>query len=161
MLTRALLRPVLRFGAPSANLTRSIPRSFSRSAPRSHTSDSYSKDVDSSPSADSKIHRVDPSSENVQKPHEPPSGPWSATGVDAGVKNAQGKAEGKPSNEGEKATGMKEYSTMSGERPYHAQGENEGSSGKAPYQHQRGQNPSGTGEGPAGSQSGGRKPEGR
>ncbi|KAJ7176228.1 hypothetical protein C8R43DRAFT_556077 [Mycena crocata] len=63
---------------------------------RSHTTDTYSKDVDSSPAADSKIHRVDPSSENVQKPHEPPSGKWSAAGVEAGVDNAQGKVKNRP-----------------------------------------------------------------
>ncbi|KAJ8517756.1 hypothetical protein ONZ45_g5088 [Pleurotus djamor] len=32
---------------------------------------SYEKDVDISPPSDSKIHRVDPTSTNAEKPHEP------------------------------------------------------------------------------------------
>ena len=46
-----------------------------------HTPDSYSKDVDHTPPTDAKIHRVDPLSENVQKPYEAPSGEWSRAGV--------------------------------------------------------------------------------
>ncbi|KAJ7463190.1 hypothetical protein FB451DRAFT_463552 [Mycena latifolia] len=141
MLSRSLLRPLQAH-------TRRLPRS----SYSTHTSDSYSKDVDSSPPSDSKIHRVDPSSENVQKPHEPPSGKWSATGVDAGVKNAQGK------RDGEAATGMKEYKTMSGEPGYKAPGE-EQHDGKP--RNPLGSGTSASGEGPAGSESGGRKPEGR
>ncbi|KAJ7510653.1 hypothetical protein B0H11DRAFT_2269244 [Mycena galericulata] len=151
MFSRSLLRPLrsqTRRLAPSSYRIASTPS-------RSHTTDTYSKEVDSSPAADSKIHRVDPSSENVQKPHEPPSGPWSATGVDAGVKNAQGKRE----ENGERQTGMKEYKTMSKEQPYEAPGRKE--------ENEKGRNPPETGgtskphEGPQGSESGGRKPEGR
>lgn len=47
----------------------------------SHTADSYSKDIDYTPPEDTKIHRVDSSSENAQKPHEAPSGQWSQAGV--------------------------------------------------------------------------------
>ncbi|KAJ7908959.1 hypothetical protein B0H13DRAFT_1715082 [Mycena leptocephala] len=97
MFSRSLLRPL----PPVAR--RFLP-SYASTALRSHTTDSYTKEVDSTPAADPQIHRVDPSSENVQKPHEAPSGPWSATGVDAGVKNAQGK------QDAEKAKGMKESS---------------------------------------------------
>ncbi|KAJ7262483.1 hypothetical protein C8J57DRAFT_1133971 [Mycena rebaudengoi] len=137
---------------------RVTPASFTTNpARRSHTTDSYSKEVDSSPATDSKIHRVDPSSENVQKPHEPPSGPWSTTGVEA----AHGSK-----GDGEKATGMKEYSTMSEKNPYHAPAENERYGGKKHYQEDKGKNPqessrSVEAEGPQGSESGGRKPEGR
>lgn len=45
-----------------------------------HTTDSYAKEVDESPAADAKVHRVDPDSDRVQKPYEPPSG-YSRSGV--------------------------------------------------------------------------------
>ncbi|KAJ7776000.1 hypothetical protein DFH07DRAFT_73678 [Mycena maculata] len=148
MFSRSLLRPI------QSHSRRLTAASYSTAAkPGSHTTDSYSKEYDSSPAADSKIHRVDPSSENVQKPHEPPSGPWSQTGVDAGVKNAQGKK-----TEGEKKTGMKEYSTMSAENPYHAPKETQFP--KSPND-PNGQETSSGDQGPQGSESGGRKPEGR
>ncbi|KAJ7612197.1 hypothetical protein FB45DRAFT_940081 [Roridomyces roridus] len=147
MFSRSLLRPTSlvsrRLGATSYSAT-AAQRS-------SHTSDSYSKEVDSSPASDSTIHRVDPSSENVQKPHEPPSGRWSATGVDAGVKHAQGKGE----------TGMDEYRTMdAAERPYAAPGEKDryGATHGDPQQETSTRNSQ---QGPQGSDSGGRKPEGR
>ncbi|KAJ6623659.1 hypothetical protein B0H10DRAFT_2009090 [Mycena sp. CBHHK59/15] len=160
MFSRSLLRPLLaqsRRLAPASYSTPAAP-----AAPRSHTTDTYSKEVDSTPAPDPKIHRVDPSSENVQKPHEPPSGPWSATGVEAGVKNAQGQAKGN----GEKKTGIKEYSTMSGENPYQAPAQNERYGGKTQYQEENGHNPQESNrsvekDGPQGSESGGRKPEGR
>lgn len=153
MFSRSLFRPI------QSNARRLAASSSTSTASRWHSTDSYSKDVDSSPADDPTVHRVDPSSENVQKPHEAPSGRWSATGVEAGVDNAQGKKK-----EGEKATGMKEYSTMSGEKPYHAPGEDQRYGGKAPYEQEKGKNPretSGSHEGPEGSESGGRKPEGR
>jgi hypothetical protein len=46
-----------------------------------HTSDSYNKDVDGTPPPDNTVHRVDPDSDRVQKPYEPPSGEWSRAGV--------------------------------------------------------------------------------
>ncbi|KAJ7190805.1 hypothetical protein GGX14DRAFT_482411 [Mycena pura] len=92
MFSRTVLRPL------QSNSRRLAAASYT-TAPRgqaaSHTTDSYAKEVDSTPAADPTVHRVDPSSENVQKPHEPPSGRYSETGVDAGVKNAQGKQEQK------------------------------------------------------------------
>lgn len=153
MFSRTLIRPI------RSHACRLVP-SYTSTAQLSHSTDSYSKEVDPTPAADSKIHRVDPSSENVQKPHEAPSGPWSATGVDAGVKNAQGK------KDGEEKTGMKEYKTMSGEKPYNAPVEDERYGGKTNYQQEKGQNPRETStstkqQGPEGSESGGRKPEGR
>ena len=48
---------------------------------RHHTPDSYSKEVDHTPPSDAKVHRVDPDSDRVQKPHEAPSGEWSRAGV--------------------------------------------------------------------------------
>ena len=47
----------------------------------SHSPDSYNKDIDSTPPPDSTIHRVDPTSDSVQKPHEAPSGEWSRAGT--------------------------------------------------------------------------------
>ncbi|KAJ7140395.1 hypothetical protein C8R46DRAFT_1046907 [Mycena filopes] len=104
MFSRSLLRP-LRITVNGGSASR-----WQRAtASRAHTTASYAKEVDSSPAADPKIHRVDPSSENVQKPHEAPSGKWSATGVEAGVKNAQGKgtSPSSQSEEGEKKTAEK------------------------------------------------------
>ncbi|KAF8173165.1 hypothetical protein K438DRAFT_167881 [Mycena galopus ATCC 62051] len=154
MFSRSLLRPI-----HSSSRLLAGPRCTSI-ASRTHTTDSYTKEVDSTPAVDSKVHRVDPSSENVQKPHEAPSGPWSAAGVEAGVTNAQGK------RDGEKATGMKEYSTMSSDKPYHAPAEDQRYGGKTHYQQDKGQNPresstSTAQQGPQGSESGGRKAEGR
>jgi hypothetical protein len=46
-----------------------------------HTTDSYAKDVDNTPAPDHQVYRIDPSTENVQKPYEAPSGEWSRAGV--------------------------------------------------------------------------------
>ncbi|KAJ7653918.1 hypothetical protein DFH06DRAFT_1203206 [Mycena polygramma] len=141
MFSRSLLRPVQ---AHSLAIRHHLAPA-SRSASTSHTADSYTKEVDSSPAADPTIHRVDPSSENVQKPHEAPSGPWSATGVEAGVTNAQG---AKHESAG----------------PHPGVGDRYG--GKTSYEQEKGGNPqestrSTEKQGPQGSESGGRKPEGR
>lgn len=45
-----------------------------------HTTDTYQKEVDTTPPADNTVHRVDPDSDRVQKPHEAPSG-YSRAGV--------------------------------------------------------------------------------
>jgi hypothetical protein len=45
-----------------------------------HTTDTYQKEVDTTPPADNTVHRVDPDSDCVQKPHEAPSG-YSRAGV--------------------------------------------------------------------------------
>ncbi|KAF8179352.1 hypothetical protein K438DRAFT_1843220 [Mycena galopus ATCC 62051] len=116
-----------------------------------HSAQSYTKEVDSTPAANPSIHRVDPSSENVQKLHEASSGPWNATGVDASVKNAQGK------KDGEDATGMEEYSMMSTETPYATQKDYQGGRGLNSDE----RSTSTTKQGPEGSESGGRKAEGR
>ncbi|KAJ8086087.1 hypothetical protein PM082_004906 [Marasmius tenuissimus] len=99
-----------------------------------HTTDSYSKDVDSTPPDDSKIHRVDPGSENVQKPHEPPSGKWSKTGAETA------------------------YQHVSKSEPYKAPGEDSRYGGKEEYDKDKGPETSGTGSGPTGKAKGGMKP---
>lgn len=70
-------------------LSKARPRTSHASAPPitimsrgKHTTDSYTKDVDSTPPHDSAVHRVDPDSDRVQKPYEPPSGEWSRAGVE-------------------------------------------------------------------------------
>ena len=54
-----------------------------------HTSDTYSKEVDATPPSDHTVHRLDPESDNVQKPHEPPSG-YSRAGVKTGEYSSVG-----------------------------------------------------------------------
>jgi hypothetical protein len=46
-----------------------------------HNAESYFKDVDETAPSDPTIHRVDATSEAVQRPYEPPSGEWSQAGV--------------------------------------------------------------------------------
>ncbi|KAG2357205.1 hypothetical protein BDR07DRAFT_1421028 [Suillus spraguei] len=43
--------------------------------------DSYLKDVDETAPQDPTIHRVDATSDAVQRPYEPPSGQWSQAGA--------------------------------------------------------------------------------
>ncbi|KAG2073401.1 hypothetical protein BDR04DRAFT_1094900 [Suillus decipiens] len=50
-------------------------------APKPHSADSYLKDVDETAPQDPTIHRVDATSDAVQRPYEPPSGQWSQAGV--------------------------------------------------------------------------------
>jgi len=47
-----------------------------------HTPDTYSKEVDTTPASDKKVNRIDPDTDAVQRPYEPPSGPWSQAGVE-------------------------------------------------------------------------------
>ena len=108
-----------------------------------HTTDSYAKDVDSTPASDSKVHRVDPNSDHVQKPYEAPSGPWSRAGVQAGVQTPG------------------EYQAASKTQPYAAPGEDRRDGGKEQYADEKGPETSHPGDGPEGKESGGRKPEGR
>ncbi|KAG1729594.1 hypothetical protein EDD22DRAFT_929221 [Suillus occidentalis] len=46
-----------------------------------HNADTYFKDVDETAPSDPTIHRVDATSEAVQRPYEAPSGEWSQAGV--------------------------------------------------------------------------------
>jgi hypothetical protein len=104
-----------------------------------HSPDSYNKDVDSTPPPDSTIHRVDPTSESVQKPHEAPSGQWSRAG-----------------------TQTSEYqSADESSQPYAAPGEDRRYGGKELYAKEKGPETSQPDEGPAGKASSGRKPERR
>jgi len=68
-----------------------------------HSAEDYFKEVDTNPPADSTMHRVDSSSENAQRPHEPPSGKWSQAG-----------------------TQTNEYRTVDKEEPYDAPGKDKG-----------------------------------
>lgn len=61
-----------------------LPKGSEGPASALHTPDSYAKDVDYTPPPDHRIYRVDPLSENVQKPFEAPSGDFSRTGAAAG-----------------------------------------------------------------------------
>ncbi|KAJ3506525.1 hypothetical protein NLJ89_g6818 [Agrocybe chaxingu] len=56
-------------------------RSVQTPAAGQHTPDTYSKDIDDTPAGDKTVHRLDPDSDRVQKPHEPPSNQWSRAGV--------------------------------------------------------------------------------
>lgn len=111
---------------------------LSKSKSPAHNQDSYNKEADSNPPPDSSIHRIDPSSENVQKPHEPPSGEWSRAG-----------------------TKTSEYESVSKTEPYAAPGQDKRYGGKETYAKDKGPETSKPGEGPEGKESGGRKPEGR
>lgn len=100
-----------------------------------HDADTYSKDVDSTPPPDPKVHKVDPSVDNVQQPHRGP----------------------------QPGVGMKEYQTMQGENePYEVRGgKGERYGGRETYVKDKGPETSHPGDGPEGKESGGRKPEGR
>ncbi|KAG5642496.1 hypothetical protein DXG03_002720 [Asterophora parasitica] len=105
---------------------------------RKHTTDSYNKDIDPTPPQDSSIHRVDSFSENVQKPHEAPSGQWSRAG-----------------------TQTSKYESVSKTEPYTAPGQDQRYGGKELLANEKGSETSKPGEGPEGKASGGRKPEGK
>ncbi len=104
----------------------------------SHTTDSYAKEVDDSPATDQQIHRVDSLSENVQKPYEAPSGEWSR----AGIKTS-------------------EYTnTNKSDQPYaprEPEGEKQGYGATKPWAEDKGKETSHPGQGPAGSDAGGRR----
>lgn len=101
-----------------------------------HSSDSYAKDVDATPPPDHTVHRVDPTSEAAQKPHEPPSGEFSRAG-----------------------TKTEEYTHVDKQgRPYAPPGKPEQRyGGKETYDREKGPETSHPGDGPEGKSSGGRK----
>ncbi|KAF5364043.1 hypothetical protein D9756_000356 [Leucocoprinus leucothites] len=106
-----------------------------------HTSDTYAKDVDTSPAVDDKVYRIDELNDNVQKPYEAPSGEFSRTGATSA-----------------------EYTVMSKDgQPYapKAEGEKQRYGGKKNWVDDKGSETSNSGEGPAGTDAGGRKAEGR
>ena len=104
-----------------------------------HNSDTYAKEVDTSPAADQHVHRIDELNDNVQKPYEAPSGEFSRTGAMSA-----------------------EYATMSkSDQPYAPKDEGEKLryGGKKNWVDDKGPQTSKPGEGPAGSDAGGRKGE--
>jgi hypothetical protein len=107
-----------------------------------HSAESYSKDVDSSPPADSSTYQVDSSSEAVQRPHKPPSGAYSQAGVSS-----------------------EEYRMVDKRAPYDPPVSSPSDAGKKLRYGGRGQEKSGEtshpGEGPEGGSAAGRKPEGK
>jgi len=110
-----------------------------------HSAESYVKDVDSSPPADSSTYQVDSSSEAVQRPHKPPSGPYSQAGV-----------------------GTEEYRMVDKHAPYDPPAGSPGGAGKklryggkGQWASEKGGETSHPGEGPEGSSAAGRKPEGK
>lgn len=104
-----------------------------------HSAESYFKDVDSTPPSDSTVHRVDSSSDAVQRPYEPPSGQYSQAGVQTEEYRSTDKT----------------YDTPGG-------GENKARYGATtPYEEDPNMKNGKPEEGPAQGSAGGRKPEGK
>ncbi|KAH9983032.1 hypothetical protein BJV74DRAFT_758885, partial [Russula compacta] len=108
-----------------------------------HSAESYFKEVDSSPPADSSTYQVDASSDAVQRPHKPPSGKYSQAGV-----------------------GSEEYRMMDKQTSYDpptdgGAGKKLRYGGKNQWTSEKGRETSRSGEGPEGTSSAGRKPEGK
>lgn len=104
-----------------------------------HSAESYSKEVDSNPPADSSTYQVDESSDKVQRPHKPPSGKYSQAGV---VSEA--------------------YRTVDKQEPYSPPLEGEAGKklrygGKKSWASEKGEETSRAREGPEGLSAGGRK----
>jgi hypothetical protein len=103
-----------------------------------HSAESYQKEVDSSPPADSSTYQVDDSSESVQRPHKPPSGVYSQAGV-----------------------GSEEYRVMDKQAPYEAPSQGEADKKLRYGGKNQGRETSRSSEGPDGASAAGRKPEGK
>jgi hypothetical protein len=124
--------------------SRSIASSRASAYPESdHSADSYFKDIDSEPPKDSTVHRVDSSSDTVQRPYEPPAGDFSKAGVDAAFKHKNAEKEDPYSTPGDHSEEKMRYG------------------GKESYGSEKKPETSGKGDGPTGASAGGRKPEGR
>lgn len=124
----------------STRPTYESPRVQTSSKVSDHSAESYLKEVDSSPPADSSTYQVDDSSEAVQRPHKPPSGKYSQAGV-----------------------GSEEYRTVDKHAPYDPPSGGE-SGQKLRYGgkgQQKGRETSRSSEGPQGASAAGRKPEGK
>ncbi|KAH9977618.1 hypothetical protein BGW80DRAFT_766212 [Lactifluus volemus] len=118
----------------------STPPQTKNSGVAGHSAESYSKEVDSTPPADSSTYQVDESSDTVQRPHKPPSGKYSQAGV---VSEA--------------------YRTMDKQEPYSPPLEGEADKklrygGKRSWASEKGEETSRAREGPEGLSAGGRKP---
>ncbi|KAF8484603.1 hypothetical protein DFH94DRAFT_624266 [Russula ochroleuca] len=119
------------------------PQTSSNSKVSGHSAESYLKEVDSSPPADSSTYQVDDSSEAVQRPHQPPSGKYSQAGV-----------------------GSEEYRMVDKQAPYDPPSRGEAGQklrygGKNQRVSEKGRERSRSSEGPDGASAGGRKPEGK
>ena len=110
-----------------------VPQTSSKAS--DHSAESYLKEEDSSPPADSSTYQVDGSSEAVQRPHKPPSGKYSQAGV-----------------------GSEEYRMVDKQAPYDPPSAGEG--GKNPRVSEKGEGTGRSGEGPEASAAG-RKPRGK
>lgn len=127
----------------STRPTYESPRPQTNSKVSDHSAESYLKEVDSSPPADSSTYQVDDSSEAVQRPHQPPSGKYSQAGV-----------------------GSEEYRTVDKQVPYDPPSGGEASQklrygGKDQRASEKGRETSRSSEGPGGASAAGRKPEGK
>ena len=127
----------------STHPTYEPPQTSSKVSGRDHSAESYFKEVDSSPPADSSTYQVDASSDAVQRPHTPPSGKFSQAGV-----------------------GSEEYSTVDKETPYDPPSQGDASKklrygGKNQWSSEKGREASRSNESPNGTSAAGRKPEGR
>jgi hypothetical protein len=65
----------------STHATYDSQQTSSKVSDHDHSAESYVKEVDSSPPADTSTYQVDASSDAVQRPHKPPSGKYSQAGV--------------------------------------------------------------------------------
>src|SRR6266403_1925327 len=114
-----------------------------RTSSKDHSAESYFKEVDSSPPADSSTYQVDTSSDAVQRPHKPPSGKYSQAGV-----------------------GSEEYRLVDKETPYNPPSQGDANKklrygGKDQLPSEKGRETSRSDESPKGASAAGRKPEGR
>ena len=119
------------------------PQTGSKASGRDHSAESYFKEVDSSPPADSSTYQVDTSSDAVQRPHTPPSGKYSQAGV-----------------------GSEEYRLVDKETPYEPRFQGDESTklrygGKNQSPSEKGRETSRSNESPNEASAAGRKPEGR
>jgi len=119
------------------------PPAPQRTSGPNHSAESYFKEVDSSPPADSSTYQVDASSDAVQRPHTPPSGEYSRAGV-----------------------GSEEYSVVDKETPYDPPSQGDASKklrygGRNQWPSEKGRETSRSNEGPNEASAAGRKPEGR
>lgn len=111
------------------------PRTFAKYSSKPteppHSTDSYAKDVDGTPPQDHTVHRVDPTSDTAQKPHEPPSGEFSRAGTkteEYAHVDTQERPYGVPGNPGQRYGGKEAYEKEKGSETSHP---GEGPDGKS------------------------------
>ncbi|KAF9498930.1 hypothetical protein BDN71DRAFT_1442916 [Pleurotus eryngii] len=130
-----------RVTATSSRSLKTRPLHISSQLRRPHTKDTYSKEVDTTPPTDDKIHRVDPQNAAAQKPHEP------YKPLDLPPQAKQGGV----------STERGAYDSVSSNKPYEMKGKDQRYGGM----NEKMGETSHAGEGPEGSQKGGRKSEGK